>query len=151
MNCNKRRIGILLLLAVVLSFILTNCIGFNAETGFLGVLYTVVSVVFSVGMGMIYSLNPGRIANPDYYKAIKESITIVRDTSVVLFSLISLFFLISQVMRDANIVDEVSFSGLLFSSSSFAFSFSCMGLLYYVLNFGRLQDLNYEIEERMRS
>ena len=83
MNCNKRRIGLLLFLSAMLSFVLTNCIGFTAETGLLGVLYTVASVVFSIGMGMIYSLNPGRIANPDYYKAIKESITIVRDTSVV--------------------------------------------------------------------
>ena len=150
MNCNKKRIVILVFLSLSLALCLTNFIGFQGEPGLLGIMFSVLGVVFSFGICIANSLNLERIRNPDYYEPLKRSTNVVRDTSAVLFALVLVLFVLSQIMRTVNIGDEVNFLGLVFSFSSFAFSFNCFVLLYYVLNFGRLQSLDQEIEERMR-
>lgn len=68
----------------------------------LGAIYTVTSIVFSIGMSMVYGVDLGRLKNRDYYVSTKRMLLRVRDTSMFLFFMDSVFFYFRYVLRCAD-------------------------------------------------
>lgn len=114
----------------------------------LGAIYTVTSIVFSIGMSMVYGVALGRLKNRDYYVSTKRMLLRVRDTSMFLFFMDSVFFIFAMFF-DAPIFVRILSVGFSFSFTlSFVF-LNTISLLYFVLNFKYLQNINYEIDERL--
>lgn len=114
----------------------------------LGAIYTVTSIVFSIGMSMVYGVDLGRLKNRDYYVSTKRMLLRVRDTSMFLFFMDSVFFIFAMFF-DAPIFVRILSVGFSFSFTlSFVF-LNTISLLYFVLNFKYLQNINYEIDERL--
>lgn len=139
MRVSGKRITIVLIVsAIVTAVALWQSDRVTIPSDYIGMLYTVVSVVFSVCMGVACSLNLSRVKNNDLYRAIKNSSLIVRDTSICFFVADTVFWLVSTVADQYWLV-------------VFSYSFNLLTLLYFVINFKVIQDLNYEIEDRSRS
>lgn len=148
MKANFHRILLSLLLAVAVGVLWPICLTLDVKMTYLNTLFTVVSIIFSIGMGIVCSLNPGKVTNNAAYKDIKSNIRKVRDTSFWLFALISISFVASQFLSD-TLVRLFEFD---FSQAFLVFSFimHLIGLLYFVFNFYALQNLKDDIEDQSR-
>ena len=104
---------------------------------YLGMMYTVVSVVFSVCMSVACSLNLTRIKKKSIYTSIKNNIFLVRDTSSALFCAVTFSWLVAQVSE-------------IYWLTVFSYCLHVLSLLYFVQNFRILQGINYEIEDKFR-
>lgn len=110
---------------------------FKVSSDRMGMLYTIVSVVFSVCMGVACSLNLSKVKNNEFYCTLKDSCLAVRDTSICLFVAATFLWLASESVRQYWVI-------------VFSYSFNLLTLFYFVVNFRILQNLNYEIEDRSR-
>lgn len=139
MRVNYKRVAVIFMVSIVLTSIaLGGKSVIQVPSSYMSMFYTVVSVVFSVCMGVACSLNIGRVKNDEIYIVIKNSSLMVRDTSICLFVCVTLFWILATAAD-------------CYWMTSFFYSFSLVSLLYFVLNFKTIQDLNYEIEDRSRN
>ena len=150
MSTNYKKVAGYIFFSLVLSIACTTFFENLLLTNtFLGALYTVLGVIFSVEMSMLYSLNPGRIRNVKYYQRIRNSILIVRDTSFILFSLVSVCFVVS-IFADFDCVFSFMDYNIRFSFICFAIFLSTIVTIYLAWNFVELQNLNYQIDDKLR-
>lgn len=150
MKVNKKRVAIFGGVSLLLSIVYSTSVVESVDESFLGAMYTVVGVIFSIGMSMLYSLNPGRLKNEKMYTALKNRILLVRDTSFVLFSLLSVLFVISVCVNTDLVMFSVYGLQIYFSLSNFSVLFNILTIIYLAFNFLVLQDLNYQIEDSLR-
>lgn len=150
MKINWRRVNFFIAFSFVSSVVYSSFLNFSLGNVFLGAMYTVVGVIFSVEMSMLYSLNPGRVKNNRYYRSLKSSILRVRDTSFALFLAISICFVVS-ICSSFEYLIFLAGCGIRFSFICFTIFFSVVVTVYLAWNFVVLQDLNYEIEENLRN
>lgn len=116
-------------------------------------LYTIVGIVFSVGMSLIISVSTRDVKNKEAKKGIRRKIENVTYSYIFSFGLASLLFIILDIRN--NVVPEEQprtielIRYLVFWKSDFMVLTLCLYILFYIGNFLAIQDMNREIEDRI--
>lgn len=146
MNANKSRLIGIVLISLALSVILFPFLDIETASDAVSILYGVLSVLFSIGMSMVCALSVDKVGNHSYYQNIKNNSIRVRDTALCLF-----------------VIDSIGCGGAAVSNFShqfnpwmgisidlFAAVLSSISIIYFALNFIAIQNLDWEIKDRVR-
>lgn len=149
MNLKKHLIWFLILLIAV-TFISTICEIHPNNTEYINTIYTVSGIMFSIGMGVICSMNPSSIKNPSFYNTIRENIIGVRDTYLLYFGIITGLFFILQIIPKTKYKWQFFSFNVSFDLSYLCIAFNLLSILYYIVNFIEIQKLNFEITDKIK-
>ncbi len=144
----KSMVPIILIFSIVLAVVLSIMTSWMPSSMLLSTFYSVLTVVFSVGMGIICSLNIGVIENEDIYVRLFAGVLVVRNNSILLFCLSTIIYcctfleMLKNVVYCFDIYNTVCW---------FAFLLMATTLLYFCVNFKILQDWNFEILNELRN
>ena len=135
------------LIPFLLGVLSTSITLFELLPTVMSTLYTVLTIVFSVGMGIVCSLNFGVINNDVIYERLCKRVLRLRDRSLILFAFDTVLYLL-YFCYNSNVVvcvfDVDVFIGW------FSFFFMLMSLIYFCVNFRKLHDLNFDILDELR-
>lgn len=134
MRVNYKKIAIVLIVSAMATAVaLWQSDRVTIPSDYMWMLYVVASLVFSECVRAACSLNLSRVKNKDFYRAIKNRSLVVRNTSICFFIADTVFWLVSTV------ADQYWFI-------VFSYSFSLLTLLYFLINFKVIHNLNHEIK-----
>lgn len=114
-------------------------------------LYTIVGIVFSVGMSLIISISTREVKNKEAKKGIRRKMTEVTYSYILSFGLASILFILLDVR--GNVLPENQamtieiFRHIVLWKSDFLVLTLCSYVLTYIGNFMAIQDMNREIED----
>ncbi len=148
MNVKKLLVNVSLFL--VISIAVASATSKIPSTSFLNTIYTVSGIMFSIGMGVLCTLNPDKVKNDAYYKAIKANVLAVRDSYLVYFFIISIIYLIYQIYPEANFIKSFGKVQVTFDLAFATLFLNILGILYFIANFMQIQKLGLDISDRVR-
>ncbi len=131
------RFFVLVLVLFALSFF-----SFSVEKETLNTFYNVSGIMFSVGLGLIVSLNYSDVKNKNYLTSIRQNISKIRNIFILYFAIITALFLF--VGKDISI-------NLCFLKISYDVIFSVFSIytiIYFIVNFLQIQRLNDDISDK---
>lgn len=128
--------------ALVLVLYALSFSSFSVEKETLNTFYNVSGIMFSVGLGLIVSLNYSDIKNKNYLISIRQNISEIRNIFILYFMTITVLFLFVGKGISVNIIfSEISYD-VIFSV------FSIYTIIYFVVNFLQIQKLNDDISDK---
>lgn len=131
------RFFVLVLVLFALSFS-----SFSVEKETLSTFYNVSGIMFSVGLGLIVSLNYSDVKNKNYLTSIRKNISKIRNIFILYFMIITIMFLFVGKDISINIYfSEISYN-VIFSV------FSIYTIIYFIVNFLQIQKLNDDISDK---
>ncbi|WP_291076451.1 MULTISPECIES: hypothetical protein [unclassified Empedobacter] len=142
------KVYIALIISALLSLSQINII---VSDYFMNAIFTVMGIMFSIGMGLIVTFNLSSIKNKTVLKVIRENIKKLQTSFITLFSVSALIYIIEYFFRDQNTnintfkllsVKEVDVN---FNLSLFALCFLSFSIIFFIVNFTQLQKLNNDI------
>lgn len=139
------------LIGLVISMTIASITDARPNASFMNTIYTVAGIMFSIGMGIICTFNPDKIKNKAYFQSIKSNINIVRNSFLYYFALISIGFLIYQVLPSFSASAPISDAKITFSLSLYVSILITISIVYFILNFLAIQKLNFDISERINN
>lgn len=148
MNVKKLLVNVSLFL--VISVAVASTTSRVPSTSFLNTIYTVSGIMFSIGMGVLCTLNPDKVKNDAYYKSIKTNVLAVRDSYLVYFFIISSIYLLYQIYPDANFIAGFQKIHITFDLAFATMFLNILGILYFIANFMKIQKLGLDISDQMR-
>lgn len=148
MNVKKLLVNISLFL--VISVAVASAASKIPDASLLNTIYTVAGIMFSIGMGVLCTLNPDKVKNDTYYKAIKSNVLEVRNSYLVYFFIISSIYLIYQIFPNASLVIKLSNLQIIFNIAFAAMFLNILGILYFIANFMAIQKLGFSISDQTR-
>lgn len=143
----KRTLTLSLLL-VFLSVLLASTTSAKPTSDFLGTLYTVAGIMFSIGMGIICAINLEKVKNIKFYKAIKTNILQVRNIYLYYFAIISVGYLAYQLAPEFELAITIQGVAITFRLSVLVALLTVLSIVYFTLNFLAIQKLNFQITEK---
>ncbi|WP_396231137.1 hypothetical protein [Acinetobacter baumannii] len=148
MNVNKLLGNVSLFL--VISVAVASATSKVPNPSFLNTIYTVSGIMFSIGMGVLCTLNPDKVKNDSIYKAIKSNILDVRNSYLAYFFIISFIYLIYQIYPDLNYVKVIWKIKITLDLACATLFLNILGILYFISNFIQIQKLGMNISDRVR-
>ncbi|EHU1614089.1 hypothetical protein A0118_RS06330 [Acinetobacter baumannii] len=148
MNVNKLLGNVSLFL--VISVAVASATSKVPNPSFLNTIYTVSGIMFSIGMGVLCTLNPDKVKNDSIYKAIKSNILDVRNSYLAYFFIISFIYLIYQIYPDLNYVKVIWKIKITLDLACATLFLNILGILYFISNFIQIQKLGMDISDRVR-
>lgn len=111
-------------------------------------LYTVVGVMFSVGMSLIISVSTSNVKNLEAKKDIRRRMRIITHNYVIMFATITFFFVLFNANNATRNNDLLTiYKWVAIRKTDFITFLSAMSIIYYVVNFMTTQSMNREIED----
>lgn len=114
-------------------------------------LYTIVGIVFSVGMSLIISISTREVKNKEAKKGIRRKMTEVTYSYILSFGLASILFILldvrGNVLPENHSMKIEIFRHIVLWKSDFLVLTLCLYVLTYIGNFMAIQDMNREIED----
>lgn len=147
---NARKLLVNVSLFLVISIAVASATSKIPSTSFLNTVYTVSGIMFSIGMGVLCTLNPDKIKNDTYYKAIKANVLDVRDSYLIYFFIISFIYLIYQIYPEANFIKSFDRFQITLNLAFSTLFINILGILYFIANFMQIQKLGFDISDRVR-
>jgi len=136
---------VVLLAAIVISML----INLNVQNNFINTLYTVSSVMFSIGMGILVTFNLNSAKNAKLIKTIEANLDATRNTYIFYFLVSTVSFLLenylSQVKRNVVLIYQSEEFTLSINFSVAACILILYTVLYFVINFLEVQKLNRDV------
>lgn len=138
------KICFLFLCSCIVAAILTY-FGISVGTNIISTIFNIIGIVFSIGMGLIVTFSISGVENRSYILDIRSNVRQVRQRFIVLFSICTFLFIC-----DDNIPQQMLYKiNLAQLSSNFTLSFFILSIIYFIINFIRLQNLNNDIFDRL--
>lgn len=136
----------LLLLVIIISSIFDS---HPQNTDCINTIYTVSGIMFSIGMGVVCTMNPDSIKNPRIYNTIRTNIIVVRNTYLLYFGIISSLYLILQLAKTRYKWHVFSYS-IALDFYYLCIAFNILSIIYYIVNFIKIQQLNFDISDAIK-
>lgn len=144
------------LLVLALSFLMTalasSLVSISIPHSFIDTIYTVASIMFSIGMGIACTFNLSGIRNPEFFKKVKIDIISIINNFIFIFISISIFYILSKILPDKVFI---LFSGvniyILFNLSFYTSVCSIFGIAYFIINFLSIHKLSLDISEKLNN
>ena len=119
----------------------------------IGTLFTVVGVIFSVGMSLIISVSSTGVKNKDARIIFRSQLSQIRTRFIIVFVLLSLFFILLPKDGSTELIDLWKIKSVTIKLSSNIFQVSCLllSILYYIVNFYSIQSSLYDLQDRIEN
>ncbi len=148
---NVKRLLISIVLVLILATCLSSFIQKDLDSSFINTIYTIAGIMFSIGMGILCTLNPEKVINETYYKAIRNNVIDVRNTYLLYFFILSIAYLAYQLDPLFSFkLGTVGNISIIFKTSFAAILINILGVLYFIANFMDIQQLGFDISDRTR-
>lgn len=146
-----KRILLLTFLCFVLAVGMYHLGVFHFSWDCVSTLYTIVGIVFSVGMSLIISVSTREVKNKEAKKGIRRKMTEVTYSYILSFGLASILFILldvrGNVLPENHSMTIEFFRHIVIWKSDFLVLTLCLYVLTYIGNFMAVQDMNREIED----
>lgn len=140
------------LLIFILALVFSTFININVDDFFIGTIYTVSGIMFSIGISILVTFNLHGLRKQSFINNIRFNINKVRNLFIYYFSLSTFSFIIERYLRKSenNIIKIYDDSDFIISLNlSFVIIiviFYC--ILYFIFNFLEVQKLNNDIFDK---
>lgn len=143
----KQIIGILIagMVAVIIST-LTDCTGVGENV--ISTLYTVVGILFSVGMSLIIAISVSNVKNLEARTIYRSQLKYIRTQFISIFVILSILFIVLP-KDQSNIIILTCDNPIKFSCNIFIVTLLMLTIVYYIANFFSIQTSVYELEDRI--
>ncbi len=107
-------------------------------------LYTVVGIMFSVGIGLIVSFNLQGVRNVKFIRTVRGGLNKVRNWYIALFAISTVLFVFYEYFRPVSTVAfwDIHFS---FNLSALTSGILLYSIFYFIINFLSIQKLSYDV------
>lgn len=149
MNHKKHTLWFLLILIIVI--LISSIFDLHpTNTDYINTLYTVSGIMFSIGMGIICTMNPDSIKNPGICKTIRKNIIAVRNTYLLYFGITSSLYFVLQLVPKTRYGWHGFYFNITLDLCYLCSAINILSIFYYIVNFIQIQKLNFEISDRVR-
>jgi len=142
-----------LYLIIIVFFInigISSLINFHSTNiEFINTIYTISGIMFSIGMGVVCTMNPDSIKNPGIYNTIRKNIIEIRDNFLFWFGLISIFYITLQLLPKEQYKFYIFSHSIIFDLYFFCIALNILSTIYYVVNFIGIQKLTFDIYNKI--
>ncbi|MDR0606505.1 MAG: hypothetical protein LBG80_19705 [Bacteroidales bacterium] len=117
-------------------------------------IYTVSSIMFSIGIGLVVSFNLYGIKNKSFVKIIRSNLNEVRNSYILYFAISTICYIADRYLREKHISAEFRISDntqIDFCLSFFFLLVILYSMVYYISNFLALQKLNNDIFDTLNN
>lgn len=144
------RFAVRLLLIIVVTIPLGSFIGQCSYDSLVSTLYTVVGIVFSVGIGFVSTFDLKDVVNKKFLTEIRLSITKTRNSFISFFALSTIILLVFQYGKDVALpIVEIRGFSIKFDIGIFTVVSLLFSILYFVYNFIDMQKLRDDITDAL--
>lgn len=133
--------------AICISVLMTSCFNIHGNDGVLQTLFTILGIVFSLGMGLLVSFKLSEVKNSKIRKDMRHSLSHTLKLYVGDFGLTSFVFLISLLIYNGKVLKITDSISVDYSLS--AICVCVTSIAYEVYNFTKIDKLNVDIEEEI--
>ena len=146
-------VGGLLLSLFVALLSPTLSVSDNVDKEVIGTLFTVVGVIFSVGMSLIISVSSTGVKNKDARVIFRSQLSQIRTRFIIVFVLLSLFFILLPKDGKTELIDLWKIKDVVFrlSFNIFQVCSLLLSILYYIVNFYSIQSSLYDLQDRIEN
>lgn len=146
-------VGGLLLSLLVALLSPTLSVSDDVDKEVIGTLFTVVGVIFSVGMSLIISVSSTGVKNKDARAIFRSQLSQIRTRFIIVFVLLSLFFILLPKDGKTELIDLWKIKDVTFRLSFNIFQVCCLllSILYYIINFYSIQSSLYDLQDRIEN
>lgn len=134
-------------MAICFSAFMTSCFDIHGNAGVLQTLFTILGIVFSLGMGLLVSFKLSEVKNDKIRKLMRDSLSHTLKLYVGDFGLTSLIFLLSILIYNGKVLKIIDNISIDYSLS--AICVCVTSIAYEVYNFTKIDKLNIDIEEEI--
>ncbi len=140
------------LFIIFLFLIISNLFPVKIDDFFINTIFTVAGIMFSVGLGLIVTFSFAEIKNKKYLHKIRDNLNAVRDSFLQYFTIVTFCYVIDYYLRKS----ELYLTTLHISKYEFNFNWSvflCLliiySIIYFIINFIKIQKLNNDIVDKV--
>jgi|SRR5690606_9978508 len=137
------------LIVVLFSVLLSMFLNIGVDDFFMGTIYTVSGIMFSIGISILVTFNLHGIKKQSLIDRIRKSLNKARNIFIYYFSVSTVLFVLERYLRESKIHEVLVYKNNDFSiiiNVSFAIAFLIFYcIFYFILNFLEVQKLNDEI------
>ena len=140
------------IISVVLAIILPTLFNVGgAPTVVISTLFTVVGVIFSVGMSLIISVSTSGVKNKDARDVFRSQLSKIRTRFIIVFVVISFLYVLLPI--EGNHVEwnvlQLKETVVKLNFNTFLVCALLLGIIYYIVNFYSIQTSVYSLEDRI--
>jgi hypothetical protein len=145
----KRLFRDLIVLLLLLAILMSTFLDIGVDDFFMGTIYTVSGIMFSIGISILVTFNLQGIKKKSFIDKVRNNLNKVRNTFIYYFSFSTVFFILERSLRksEKNIIVLYDKDELLIDISiSFVVTILIFySIFYFILNFLEVQKLNNQI------
>ncbi len=137
------------LIRMIVVFILTLPFAYYSikpEKDLINTLYNVSGILFSIGLGLIVTLDLSQVRNDKLLKGIRKNIRIVRNTFIIYFVINTAFYILSFYL-----IHPISVFGFEYYYGIFVCLTCIYTIMYFVYNFLEIQQLKNDITDAVNN
>src|SRR5690606_8554260 len=140
------------IILIVVIAIISIALNINVNEFFINTIYTVVGIMFSIGLGFIVTFNLQGIKNKRIITIFRNNLLQLRNSYIKYFVLATVLFLCDNFFRNNHnsiktiVFKKISFN---FDMSVFVSTIMFFCILYFIYNFILLQKLNNDIYDEL--
>mgnify|MGYP003182115514 FL=1 len=105
-------------------------------------LFTIVGIMFSIGMSLAVTSNTSVVVNKSVRKSIREEIDRIRDLFISCFAVVACIYVLNIIFENWTLN---VYGYKIFNLSIFQLIIQLYSIAYFVVNFKSLQNLNNQI------
>ncbi|MDY3344327.1 hypothetical protein PG593_04435 [Riemerella anatipestifer] len=116
-------------------------------------LYTIVGIMFSIALGLLVTFNLQGITNKSLIIKLRENIRSVRVSYIKYFSISTFFYILEKLLKDNDKSNWciATFKGIRLETnfSVFTMLFMIYSIVYFIINFIAMQNLNDDLYDEI--
>ena len=141
-----------LIVSAILSVVLQSLFNIGeTDAGVISTLFTVVGIIFSVGMSLIISVSTSGVKNKDARSVFRSQLSMIRTRFITVFVILSIMFVLLPTKGNTTVLSLIQLGNttIAFNNGVFLISNLLLSIIYYIVNFYSIQTSIYEMEDRI--
>ena len=109
-------------------------------------LFTIVGIMFSIGMSIAVTSNTSVVVNRKIRKSIRDEINRIRDLFISCFSIVAIIYVLNIIFKSWTL-EVLGYK--IFNLEVLQLIIQLYSIVYFIVNFKSLQNLNNQIGDAM--
>lgn len=129
-----------------MSVFITILIDIKIEKDVSNTLFTIVGIMFSIGMSIAVTANTSVVVNRKIRKSIRDEINRIRDLFISCFAIVGVIYVLNIILKSWTL--EI-WGYKIFSLEVYQLVIQLYSIVYYIINFKSLQKMNNQIGDAL--
>lgn len=131
---------------MVLSMTITAFMDIKIGKDVSNTLFTIVGIMFSIGMSIAVTSNTSVVVNRKIRKIIRDEINRIRDLFISCFSIVAIIYVLNIIFKSWTL-EVLGYK--IFNLEVLQLIIQLYSIVYFIVNFKSLQNLNNQIGDAM--